>query len=95
MRDGAIIAMQQQNAKRGGLLLAQFEYLKTRQEALEVAEMSVSRWTRVLWFVQPARKWAFIDALQAELIEQSKAEMAQASAKAKIQIVPAASVHGG
>ncbi len=87
MRDGSIVAMQNANAKRSALLLGQFEFLQTRQEAFERV-ISVSKWyDRVKWIFKPDLLLAVVDAVQMNLIQQNKRKLDEAAAKPKIDIV--------
>ena len=97
MRDAAIIEMDRRNTKRDGLILAQFEFLKTRQEAAELLLQSSGWRDRLRWALWPAGFLTSLDRVQGALLEESKAALAAASAKSKIQVVPAAhvSVRGG
>lgn len=102
MRDSAIIAMEAENAKRAGLLFVQFEYLKTRQEAIEDVELTATLWQRVVFFFEPAAKWRVIDAVQNDKLKQADKEMEAAQQRRKIQLAPAsampkaaAGAHGG
>lgn len=95
MRDRQIIEMEQQNAKRAGLLFVQFEYLKTRQEATEAVEQAMTPWERFLCLFWPETKWAAVDAVQKDLLAKADEEMAAASARQKIQIAPAGALPAG
>lgn len=89
MRDGAIVGMQQANARRSALLLGQFEFLQTRQEAFERV-ISVSKWhDRVRWIFQPDLMLRVVDAVQLNLIEQGKKKLAEAASKPQIKVVSA------
>lgn len=93
MRDGAIMEMQRKNTHRDGVILAQFEFLKTRQEAMENA-MVLSTWQqRLRWFFKPRALLAVVDAIQLELIRDAQRDMAEQTAKKKIEVVQAAEVH--
>lgn len=74
-------------SKREGLILAQFEFLKTRQEAMERV-LTVAPWyLRLSWALWPSDFLRAVDAVQMALIEQSKADMKKAAAP-KIETVP-------
>lgn len=88
MRDATIIAEMRNNAKRGGLLLAQFEYLKTRQEAGEVLLASSTWKDRLRWAIWPVLFLQALEGVQNHLLEQSRKALDESAAKAKIQIVP-------
>lgn len=87
MRDGAIIDMQRKNAQRDGLILAQFQFLKTRQEAFELALLNASWKDRVRWAIWPEQLLDSVERIQGELIEKAKSEMAAQKVKAQIQRV--------
>lgn len=95
MRDRAIIEMEQKNGKRAGLLFVQFEYLKTRQEALEAVEKVASLRERVCFLLWPETKWATVDAVQSDLLKKADKEMEAAQTRNKIQIAPASSLPAG
>lgn len=89
MRDGALHQMQAANAKRSALLLGQFEFLQTRQEAFERV-LKVSRWhDRLRWAVQPALLLALVDAVQNNLLELHRSQLQEQALKTHIQRVPA------
>lgn len=98
MRDGQIIEMDKQNAKRAGLLYVQFEYLKTRQEAIEAVEKVSTMRDRVCFWIWPETKWAAVDAVQKDLLKKADEEMAAAQARNKLKIgtaeALAVGVHG-
>jgi hypothetical protein len=86
MRDAQIIQMHQRQGRREGLILAQLEYLKTRQEAMERVEQ-VTPWYMRVWFAFfPRRRWQTIEAVQDALLDQSRAELSEAAAKAKVAV---------
>lgn len=87
MRDAAIIAAQSVARKRDGLILAQFEFLETRQRAYESVLYESRLWDRVRWFFWPDEQKKVVDAVQQVLIEDSKAALAQAHARGQIQRV--------
>lgn len=90
MRDAHIMAMQEANSRRNGLVLAQFEFLKTRQEAFELV-LRVSTWRdRLKWALAPAFLLAAVDAAQQVLLEKARHDLEAASAKARIAVVPGA-----
>lgn len=87
MRDGAIVGMQQANARRSALLLNQLEFLQTRLEAVERV-VRVSKLTdRIKWLIMPEQFLAVVDAVQLNLLEQAKKNFDEAQAKSKI-VVP-------
>ena len=87
MRDSAIIDMQRESAARDGLILRQFNFLKTRQEAFERV-LKVSKFTdRLRWAVFPLDFLAVVDAVQMKLLDDAHKQMAAAAAKPKIEIV--------
>lgn len=92
MRDQTVIRMQQGNAKRSALLLAQFEFLKTRQEAFERVAAASTVLQRLAWALWPAEFIAAADRVQLKLLQESRrkmAEAAQEAAKPKIITAPA------
>lgn len=89
MREREIYQLQANAAKRASLLLAQFEFLQTRQEAFERV-ISVSKWhDRVKWIFKPDAMLAVVDAVQINLMNANKKKLAEAAAKPKIDIVGA------
>jgi hypothetical protein len=86
MRDGAILAMQRANVKRDGVMIAQYQLLKTGQEATEIVLSGSTLWQRLRWLLWPEQFVAAIHGVQLHLIEEAKKEMAQASAAAKIAV---------
>jgi hypothetical protein len=89
MRDGTILKMQQANARRSALMLQQFEFLQTRQQAEEGVIKASTVWQRLRWVVQPARFFAVVDAVQLNLLEKARREYEAAASKTKIEVVPA------
>lgn len=95
MRDGAIHAMQQANGKRSALLLGQFEFLQTRQEAYErVLRVSKLR-DRIKWVIWPAQLLAVVDAVQLTLLDKNRKALEAAAAKPKIEVVGAGALVKG
>lgn len=96
MRDGAILEMQRKNAKRSGLLLAQFEMLKIRQDAVDLLAQSSSLKDRLIWLVWPVVYFKAREGVERQLLAQARSKMATAAAREKIQVVPANTVipHG-
>lgn len=89
MREREQYQMAAKAAKRASLLLAQHEFLQTRQEAFERV-ISVSRWhDRVKWIFKPDAMLAVVDAVQINLMNANKRKLAEAAAKPKIQVVGA------
>ena len=87
MREGEMYRIQAASAKRSALLLGQFEFLQTRQEAFERV-LSVSRWhDRVKWIFKPDILLAVVDAVQLNLMAQNKAKLDEQSKKPHIQVV--------
>lgn len=94
MRDATIMAMQAKATMRDGLLLAQFEFLKTRQHAAELI-FKRSRWIdRLRWALKPAEFLHEVDQEQQRMLQEADRKMAEAKAKAKIQVVPAGAAEG-
>ena len=88
MRDGQIMAMQQRTgqaiAARDSLLLAQFEFLRTRQEAFErVLKVSTLR-DRIGWALFPLDLLKVVDVVQLSLLQQAQKSLAEAAAKPHI-----------
>jgi hypothetical protein len=87
MRDGQIFAMHQSAAKRDGLLLAQFHFLKTRElAATNLIKFSTLK-QRLTWLLNPL---SFLDALDGEqkkLLAVAAEQMQTATEKSKIKIV--------
>lgn len=89
MRETETYRLQAASAKRASLLLGQFEFLQTRQEAFERV-ISVSKWyDRVKWIFRPDALLAIVDAVQINLMNQHKAALAEQAAKPKIDVVGA------
>lgn len=84
MRDTTIQQMHQANARRDSLLLGQFEFLQTRQEAMERVVLAASWRDRFLWLVKPAHFFAVADAVQANLLAARRKQMEAAAAKPRI-----------
>lgn len=84
MRDLEIHRMNAFNAKRMGLILAQLEFVKTRQEARENVMLSSSLWLRMRFFWNPRLEKAIVDAVQRRLLDQAAEEMEAASNRSKI-----------
>lgn len=96
MRDATILGMQQKAARRTGLLLAQFEVLKIRQDATDLLKQSSSLKDRIIWLLWPAVWFKARKGVEEQLLSMARAKMSAAAAKEKIQIVPANTVisHG-
>lgn len=84
MRDGQILAMQHQSARRDSLMFAQFEFLKTRQEAFEMVLKVSTIWQRLRWAFDPIQILTVVDAVQMQLLNEAKRQMQAASKKNKI-----------
>ena len=84
MRDATISRMHDANARRESLILAQLEFLKARQQAFErvVAVSSLS--DRLRWLWQPDLLTAVVDAVQRNLMDEGRRNMAAAAAKPHI-----------
>lgn len=90
MRDEKIFQMQQANATRSALILRQFMFLKTRQEAFEKVLTGSTFRERLRWSADPAVLLKSVDGMQKRLlaIEQAKFDEAAAEAqKPKIEVV--------
>jgi hypothetical protein len=92
MRDAAILDMQQKNARRSGLMLAQFEVLKVRQDAGDLLLQATTLKDRLIWALWPAVYFKARAGVEQQLLTQARAQMSAAAARDKIQIVPAATV---
>lgn len=93
MRDATINDMHQQNAKRNMLMLRQFAFLKTRQEAMEQVLLRSSFLKRLsyLWDVQ--RFFKTVDGTQMILLQKEQEKVIAAAeaqkVKSKIKVVRA------
>lgn len=83
MRESEIRIMQQQNAARSGLILSQFQFLKTRQQAFEMVFKASSLFDRVLWLFRPFSFVEAVDAVHLSLLKEEKARVDAAVEKAK------------
>lgn len=91
MRDAAIMQAQQASARRDALLYSQFEFLKTRQEALERVVMVSGLRDRLTWIWNPKKLLEVVDAVQIKLMQDAaKAK----EAKHKIAVVPGVTAFG-
>jgi hypothetical protein len=98
MRDERIMAMDAVRSQREGLLLAQFEFLKTRQEAFEMVLVAAPWYIRFAWALWPVDLLRAVDARQTILIEKAEADMQRVRDTAKrpcVQKVPRLVVPGG
>lgn len=87
MRDASILKMHEANGRRSALLLEQFEFLQTRQEAFESVLKASSFGRRLKWLLWPDRLLRVVDAVQRVLLDQHRrayAEAAEAAAKPKV-----------
>lgn len=80
--------LHQATARREGLILAQLELLKTRQEAIEVALRGSGLADRLRWAIDPNKLMARVDTIQQGLIDQSKKDLDAAIARQRI-VTPA------
>lgn len=89
MRDGQLYQMHEANARRNAVLLAQFEYLETRQEALErVLAVSTLR-DRIVWMFSPSAFLQIVGAVQMTLLNDRKKRMEEVAKKPTIHRVKA------
>lgn len=87
MRDSKFLEMHRANAMRNGLLLGQFEFLKTRQEAFEGVLLRASLKDRVVFLLWPETLIAAVDGIQAYLLQESKRKLDEAAKKPSIEVV--------
>ena len=90
MRDSQAYQMHEANARRIGLLLRQFEFIQTRQEAFERVINVSGFLDRLRWMMWPSDFWKVVDAVQINLLNDRKRKMAEAAAKPKIEVVQGA-----
>ena len=88
MREQEVYRLQAANAKRAALLLGQFEFLQTRQEAMERVERKSNLWDRLKRMWNPEFYWVVVDAVQKNLLEARQKRWEQVSQKPDIKIVP-------
>lgn len=89
MRDGSIFQMHQANARRNALLLGQFEFLQTRQEALERVIRKASWWDRLNWIISVEGLFRVVDALQINLLNERRQQLEKVAAKPHIEVIKA------
>lgn len=87
MRDGQIMQMQAVGAQRDALILGQFQFLQTRQQAMERVLQVSSLMDRLRWLWDPSLLKEVVDAVQIELLKREKAELEAAMKKKKIEVV--------
>lgn len=86
VRDSQIQAALAVSAKRDGLMLAQHTFLKTRQEAFEIALENSHLLDRLWWIWDPSVLKARVDVIQQGLLRNADKDMAMAAAKARLQL---------
>lgn len=86
MRDQTIYEQQRANFKRFSLLLGQFEFLQTRQEAMERVLKSASWWDRINFIFSVSGFFRVVDSVQISLLNKRRQEMEAAASKPHIQI---------
>lgn len=87
MRNSQVVAMQQVNVRRDAILMRQFQFLKTRQEAFEQVLRCSNFKQRLRWLVWPGTLFPVVDAVQVKLVQAEQAQMEAAAAKPQIQVV--------
>lgn len=85
-----MLAMHKANAKRNGLLLGQFTFMRTRQDAYDAAIKESTLRQRVTWLLWPAEFILNVDdrhlaLLQAEQVKID--EINKANARPRIEVV--------
>ena len=78
--------MHEANAKRNALLLGQFEFLQTRQEAFERLLKVSSIIDRVRWLFNVNSFITTVDAIQVNLLNERKARLEAAQTKGKLKV---------
>lgn len=89
MRDQTQINMHTASARRSALLFDQFEFLQTRQEAMERLWSVSTLWDRIKWVWDIAVFMKIVDAVQLSMLQERHKKRAELAAKPKIDIVPA------
>jgi hypothetical protein len=86
MRDAQLHSMHHAIARRTALLLAQLEFLETRQEAMDRL-LKVSKFIdRLGWIWSPLKFLQVLDATQLILMQQRRDQRAKIAAKPKIYV---------
>jgi len=85
VRDSTVMGMHQANAKRNALILGQFEFLQSRQEAIEAVAKEATWLDRVKWLLAPSSFFEDVDKRQMEIINEGRKRLEEARAKAKAQ----------
>lgn len=89
MREREFYKYEASNAKRQALLLGQFEFLQTRQEAVERVVNVSSFVDRVKWLFWPRMFWTVVDAVQTGLLNKRAELRDKAAKRPKIDVVGA------
>jgi hypothetical protein len=89
MREAEVRSMHEANARRNALLFSQWEFLKTRQEAFEIALKASSLMARIKWFFSPQKMIGIIDKIQLGLLAEGQKKAQDAAAKPKLTVVKA------
>jgi hypothetical protein len=87
VREAEIRAMQEANGRRSWLILSQFEFLKTRQEAFERVWKTSTFVNRLRWFWNPAALMKVVDTVHAVLLNESKRQIQEAAKKPKLTVL--------
>lgn len=89
MRDAVVYSMHMANAKRDALILKQFEFLMTRQQAFEHVLFTQGLKGLMKLVRKPAEFKVLVDETQKELLRRSQALAEAAKKKPKITVVGA------
>jgi hypothetical protein len=86
MRDFRVFQMQEANAKRTALLLGQFQFIKTRQEAFERVLKASNVMDRIRWAFFPSHFLQVVDGVQRNLLDAANRALEAAASKVHIEV---------